>query len=38
MPVVVQTRSYDEEFYQDIEGGRRKNGQPEVSVTDIWGE
>ena len=38
MPVVVQTRSYDEEFYQDIEGGRRKKGQPEVSVTDIWGE
>ncbi len=38
MPVVVQTRSYDEEFYQDIEGGGRKKGKSEVSVTDIWAE
>jgi len=38
MPVVVQTRSYDEEFYQDIKGGGRNKGRSAVSVTDIWAE
>jgi DNA helicase HerA-like ATPase len=38
MPVVVRTRSYDEEFYRDIKGGKRKEGRSEITVTDIWGE
>ncbi len=37
MPVVVQTRLYDEEFYWQVKGGGRKKGQPEVSIDDVWG-
>jgi len=38
MPVVVKTRSYDEDFYRAVKGGGRKKEGSEVSVTDIWGE
>ncbi len=38
MAVKIRTRSYDEEFYQDMKGAGRKKGRSEVNVIDIWGE
>lgn len=38
MPVVVQTRSYGEEFYRDIQKGGLAEGWPQVEGTDIWAE
>jgi DNA helicase HerA-like ATPase len=38
MPVKVQTRPYDERFYQAVGRGSRAGGQSEVSVSDVWGE
>ncbi len=37
MPVVVQNRLYDEDFYRQIKEGGRRKGQPEVSIDDVWG-
>ncbi|MGB3904097.1 MAG: ATP-binding protein [Anaerolineae bacterium] len=36
MPVVVQTRSYGEEFYRAMGRGSGAEERPEVSVTDVW--
>jgi DNA helicase HerA-like ATPase len=36
MPVMVQTRPYDEEFYQDIRGSDQAKELPDVGIADIW--
>jgi DNA helicase HerA-like ATPase len=37
MPVVVQTRGYDEEFYQAMSGTGARGDQSELTAADIWG-
>jgi DNA helicase HerA-like ATPase len=38
MPVVVQTRTYDEEFYRAMGDSGFPVGDGEISAADIWGE
>jgi DNA helicase HerA-like ATPase len=36
MPVVVQTRGYDEDFYQAMTGTGGGGDEPELTAADIW--
>jgi DNA helicase HerA-like ATPase len=38
MPVVVQTRTYDEEFYQAVAGSGSPARDREIGANDIWGD
>jgi len=38
MPVVVQTRTYDEEFYRAVGSSGSWTEDREINATDIWGK
>jgi hypothetical protein len=38
MPVVVQTRTYDEEFYRALGSPDSPTDDREIDATDIWGK
>lgn len=38
MPVTVQTRLYDESFYQTVARGKQVKELPDLGVSDVWGE